>query len=358
MRQPIRISTIEHSRIASVNFENLPFGKVFSDHMFVVDWIGGKWTNAEIKPLAPFEVHPGNLAWHYGQSIFEGMKATRHVDGTPLLFRPEEHVYRLNNSARRMCMPEVPEALFLDAIKMLVDIEKDWIPAEEGSALYLRPLMFATDEFIGVRASDTYRFIIFAMPVGPYYAKPVHLKAETEYVRAVEGGVGEAKTAGNYAASLLPAKLAREEGFDQIMWLDAREFKYVQEVGTMNIFFVMDGKVVTPSTDGAILKGITRKSLIEILRAEGYEVEERKVAIDELVDAYKTGTLTEIFGSGTAAVVSMAERLHYNGADMTFDTTKYKVAPLAKSLINGMRSGRLEDNYGWVHRVPAASVIA
>lgn len=351
MTKTIRITPIEHSRRASVNFSSLPFGKVFSDHMFVADWVDGQWINVEIKPLAPFEVHPGNLAWHYGQSIFEGMKATKHVDGTPLLFRPEEHVYRLNNSARRMCMPEVPEQLFLDAVHTLVDMEKDWIPDEEGSALYLRPLMFATDEFIGVRPSDTYRFLIFAMPVGPYYAKPVSLKAETKYVRAVAGGVGEAKTAGNYAASLYPARLAREEGFDQIMWLDAKEFKYVQEVGTMNIFFVMDGKVITPATEGAILKGITRKSLIEILRREGYTVEERPITIDELIEAYEAGLLTEVFGSGTAAVVSMAERLNYKGKDLTFDTTTYTVAPLAKSIINGMRSGRLPDAFGWVHKV-------
>lgn len=351
MSHTIRIAPIEYSRLSTVDFNNIPFGKVFSDHMFVADFIDGSWTNIEIRPIAPFEIHPGNLAWHYGQSIFEGMKATIDGEGTPLLFRPEEHVYRLNASARRMCMPEVPEQLFLDAINTLVDMEKGWIPPVEGSALYLRPLMFATDEAIGVRPSETYRFLIFAMPVGPYYAAPVHLKAETEYVRAVKGGVGEAKTAGNYAASLYPAKLAREQGFDQIMWLDAHNFEYVQEVGTMNIFFVINGTIVTPSTDGAILKGITRKSLIDIFKHEGYTVEERPVTIHELVAAYDAGQLTEVFGSGTAAVVSMAQRLHYKGKDMTFDVDSYTVAPLAKRLINGMRSGRLADPFGWVVKV-------
>ena len=359
MSQNIHIRRIKDSRLSTIDFNNIPFGKTFSDHMFMADYVNGEWTNIEIKPVEPFLVHPGNLAWHYGQSIFEGMKATVDRDRNPLLFRPEEHIYRLNASARRMCMPEFPEQLFLDAVHTLVDMEKDWIPPSEGSALYIRPFMFATDETIGVRPSDNYKFIIFTMPVGPYYPKPVHLKAETTYVRAAQGGVGEAKTAGNYAASLYPAKLANEQGFDQLMWLDAKEFKYVQEVGTMNIFFVIDGKVVTPSTDGTILKGITRKSLIEILKYEGYEVEERNVSIDELVEAYDAGKLSEVFGSGTAAVISKAARLHYEGKDMIFDPENYEVAEKAKSIINGMRSGRLEDPFGWVVPVknPSAVVV-
>lgn len=357
MSQNIKIRRIEESRLSSIDFNNIPFGKTFSDHMFMADYIDGEWTNVEIKPVEPFLVHPGNLAWHYGQSIFEGMKATVDQDRNPLLFRPEEHIYRLNASARRMCMPEFPEQLFLDAVHTMVDMEKAWIPPSEGSALYIRPFMFATDETIGVRPSDTYKFIIFTMPVGPYYPKPVHLKAETTYVRAAQGGVGEAKTAGNYAASLYPAKLANQEGFDQLMWLDAKEFKYVQEVGTMNIFFVIDGKVVTPSTDGTILKGITRKSIIDILRHEGYEVEERPITIHEVVDAYDAGKLSEVFGTGTAAVVSKAARLHYKGKDMLFEPDNYEVADKAKSTINGMRSGRLEDPFGWVVPVKNPSAV-
>lgn len=357
MNQTIKITPIEKSRLSTIDFNNIPFGKTFSDHMYMADYKNGEWTNIEIKPVAPFLVHPGNLAWHYGQSIFEGMKATVDQDRNPLLFRPEEHVYRLNASARRMCMPELPEQMFLDAVNTLVDMEKNWIPPSEGSALYIRPFMFATDETIGVRPSDNYKFIIFTMPVGPYYAKPVSLKAETKYVRAIEGGVGEAKTAGNYAASLYPAKLAIEQGFDQLMWLDGKEFKYIQEVGTMNIFFVIDGKVVTPATDGAILKGITRKTIIEILRKEGYEVEERKISIDELVNAYDAGKLSEVFGAGTAAVISKAERVHYKGKDMTFDSDTFEIAKKAKSIINGLRSGRIKDTYGWIVKAQSPMAI-
>ena len=269
----LKITKVQNSAVSSVDFDNIPFGKTFTDHMYVADYIDGEWTNMEIKPLENFSVHPGNLAWHYGQSIFEGMKATRDAEGTPLLFRPEEHVYRLNASARRMCMPEFPEEAFLEAVHTLVRLEKNWIPPQEGSALYIRPFMVAMDEAIGVRPSDTYKFIICTLPVGPYYAKPVKLKAEESFIRAAEGGVGEAKTAGNYAASLYPAKLAKAEGYDQVMWLDAKEFKYVQEVGTMNIFFVIDGKVITPMTDGSILKGITRDTILTILKDKGYTVD-------------------------------------------------------------------------------------
>ncbi|MCL4160042.1 UNVERIFIED_CONTAM: hypothetical protein GTU68_024653, partial [Idotea baltica] len=248
--------------------------------MFEADFVDGRWTNLVIKPFANFSLHPATLALHYGQSIFEGMKATKHVDGTPLLMRPEEHARRLNASAQRLCMAEVPEDLFLQAVHSLVSIDQAWIPPQEGSALYLRPYLFATDEMIGVRASTNYKFVIFTCPVGPYYAKPISLLADTVHVRATIGGVGEAKACGNYAASLLPAKLAKDQGYDQVLWLDGKESKFVQEVGTMNIFFVIDDVVITPSLDGAILKGITRKSVIELLIDKGYKVEERKLSID------------------------------------------------------------------------------
>ena len=344
----IKITKVKSSNVKNIDFDNIPFGKTFSDHMFIADYIDGEWTNIEIVPTTKLSIHPGNLAWHYGQSIFEGMKATRDAEGTPLLFRPEEHIYRLNASARRMCMPEIPEEMFLDAVHTLVRLEKDWIPPAEGSALYLRPFMFATDEAIGVRPSETYKFIICTLPVGPYYANPVKLKAETTYIRAAQGGVGEAKTAGNYAASLYPAKLAKEEGFDQIMWLDAKEFKYIQEVGTMNIFFVIDGEVVTPSTTGCILKGITRKTVIEILKDKGYTVTERDITIDEVVDAHKAGKLQEVFGTGTAAVIATVSDIKYQDTHMALDVDSYKVAPFAKSTINGLRNRTIEDTKGWV----------
>ncbi|MEL6989317.1 MAG: branched-chain amino acid aminotransferase, partial [Bacteroidota bacterium] len=265
MSYEIKINRNPHSTLSNLDFNNIPFGKVFTDHMFVADFDGENWVDARIVPTGEISMHPGNLTLHYGQSIFEGMKATKSINGDPLFFRPEMHADRINASAERMCMPTIDPELFLQALHTLVYMERDWIPPHEGSALYIRPFMFATDEFIGVKPSKTYRFMILTLPVGPYYPKPVSLLAEETYVRAAHGGVGEAKAAGNYAASLYPAKLANEKGYDQILWLDAKEFKYIQEVGTMNVFFVIDGKAITPATDGAILKGITRDSIIKIL---------------------------------------------------------------------------------------------
>ena len=344
----LKVTKVKESRASSIDFNNLAFGKTFTDHMYVADYINGEWTNMEILPLEKLSVHPGNLAWHYGQSIFEGMKATRDEAGTPLLFRPEEHIYRLNASARRMCMPEIHEEMFLEAVHALVKLEKDWIPQAEGSALYIRPFMIATDEAIGVRPSDTYKFIICTLPVGPYYPKPVKLKAEETYIRAAQGGVGEAKTAGNYAASLYPAKLAKEEGYDQVMWLDAKEFKYVQEVGTMNIFFVIGDEVITPATTGTILKGITRKTVIEILKDKGYKVTEREISIDEVVEADKNGELKEVFGTGTAAVIAVVDEIKYREHIIHLKPEEFIVAKFAKSTINGLRNRTIVDTRGWV----------
>lgn len=352
MKYNIRITKTKQSRLNEVDFDNIPFGRVFSDHMFVADYENGSWTDLRIVPFAPFSMHPASMVLHYGQSIFEGMKASKNVDDQPMFFRPEMHARRLNASAERMCMPELPEDLFLEALHALVGVDQDWIPPQEGSALYIRPFMFATDEFIGVRPSATYRFIIFTGPVGPYYSKPVRLIAEQKYVRAVAGGTGEAKTSGNYAASLLPAKIAQEKGFDQVMWMDERDFKYVQEVGTMNIFFVVDGKVVTPATDGAILKGITRDSIITLLRDKGYEVVEKPVHIDEIVAAYDRGSLQEVFGAGTAAVVSHVSEVAVGDRVLVLPPVEdRKIGPMIKDEIDGLRSGRVEDTRGWVQEV-------
>ncbi len=353
---PIKVTKTTQSSLSSVDFSDIPFGKVFSDHMFVVDFDGKEWKNAEIKPLQHLSIHPGNLAWHYGQSIFEGMKATKLADGTPALFRPEMHAKRINASAARMCMAEIPEDLFLQAVEMMVSLESAWIPPAEGSALYIRPLMFATDEFIGVRPSTLYKFIIFTMPVGPYYPKPVSLLAEEHFIRAAYGGVGEAKAAGNYAASLYPAKLAKEKGYDQVLWLDARESKYIQEVGTMNIFFVIGDKLITPITDGTILKGITRDSLIQIAKRKGLFVEERLISIDEVVNAHEDGSLKEVFGAGTAAVISTVSKIGYRGKDYVLDHENYKIGPMLKAEINGIRSGRVEDSYDWVKKIAPSLV--
>ncbi len=349
MNYKIEITKVNKSRLSEIDFDKIPFGQTFSDHMFSADYINGEWTNLKIIPFSNLSLSPVNLALHYGQSIFEGMKASKMTDGTPALLRPEMHVRRLNASAQRLCMPDFPEDLFLQALHELVGMEAGWIPQKEGSALYIRPLMFAMDEKLGVAVSESYKFLIVTGPVGPYYPKPVKLLADTEYIRAAHGGVGEAKTAGNYAASLYPARLAMQKGYDQILWLDAKEFKYVQEVGTMNIFFVINGKVITPATTGTILKGITRDMSIQILRDKGYEVEERLISIQEIVEAHMDGSLQEAFGTGTAAVVSNVELIAYDGVDMPMPSIEtYKVAHLLKSEINGMRSGEVEDRFGWV----------
>jgi len=351
MSYSFKITKTDQSSLSKVDFNNIPFGKTFSDHMFVADYIHGEWTNFEIRPVAPIPTHPGNMAWHYGQSIFEGMKATKDAEGHALLFRPEMHAKRINASARRMCMPEIPEDLFLQAIHTLVDMEKAWIPPQTGSALYIRPFMYATDETIGVKASDTYKFIIFVMPVGPYYSQPVKLLAQDTYVRAVVGGVGEAKASGNYAASLLPATMARKEGYDQVMWLDGVHKKYIQEVGTMNIFFVIGDEVITPNLDGAILAGITRDCIITLLKDKGYKVTERPITIDEVLKANEDGKLVEIFGTGTAAVIAPVEKLKYKDTVVTLDMDKRNISKFAYDTINGLRNRTIEDKYGWI--VPA-----
>ena len=358
MTEPkITISKVETSRLSQLDFNNLPFGKFFSDHMFEAEYVDGEWKDFRIVPLEPLSIHPGNLAWHYGQSIFEGMKASKSKEGVPMLFRPEEHIYRLNASARRMCMPEFPEDVFIEAVHTLVHMEQAWIPPQEGSALYLRPLMFATDEALGVRPSANYKMLIMALPVGPYYSTPVSLLAEEKYIRAAEGGMGEAKTAGNYAGSLYPAKLAKEAGYDQVMWLDAKEFKYIQEVGTMNIFFVIGDTVVTPETTGTILKGITRKSAIEILKFHGYKVEERLISIDEVVKAHEEGQLKEVFGAGTAAVIAKVSKIGFRGNDMVLSGDT-QVGDLIKKTINGLRLGTEIDHWGWTVAAKGVEVKA
>ncbi len=352
MEFPIKITKTNDSRVGTVDFDNIPFGRVFSDHMFVADYDNGEWGDFRIEPYGPMSFDPAMMALHYGQAIFEGMKAFKNKDGAPVLYRTNNHAKRINLSAERMCMPAFPEDVFQVACETLVGIDHAWIPPKVGSALYMRPFMFATDEFIGVRPSSKYRFVIFTGPVGPYYAKPVNLLASDKYARAIEGGTGEAKAAGNYAASLMPSREANEAGFDQILWLDAKEFKYIQEVGTMNIFFVIGDKVITPATDGAILKGITRDSIIQLLRDRGYDVEERKLSIDEVVEASKNGTLKEVFGSGTAAVVSWVASITYKGYKMELPKPEdCKIGKAAKKAIEDVRWGTIEDKFNWIEPV-------
>lgn len=347
----IKISPTENSRLKETDLSNIPFGRVFTDHYFKASYKNGEWQEMEISPIQHFSLHPSNLALHYGQSIFEGMKASSDDEGHPLLFRPEDHARRLNRSAARMCMPDFPEEIFMEAIRKLVDLDRDWIPKSEGSSLYIRPLMFAADEFLGVAPSESYLFVILLLPVGPYYDKPVKLLADTEHIRASVGGTGEAKTAGNYAASLLPSRLAKEKGYDQVLWLDGRERKYVQEVGTMNIFFVFEDHIVTPATDGAILSGITRQSFITLLREKGHRVEERPITIREVMDKGASGELLEVFGSGTAAVATIVSEIRYKDEQVKFDPEEAEIGPMLKQAIEDIRSGKKEDTHQWIVKI-------
>ncbi len=342
----LKINLTTKSGVSRVDFQNLPFGKIISDHMFEIDFDGTEWINPRINPVQRLEIHPMNMALHYGQSIFEGMKASRSKDGTPLLFRPELHAERLNASAVRMCMPTLPEHIFIEAVNTLVSIENEWIPKTQGSALYIRPLMFATDEMVGVKSSDTFKFLIICLPVGPYYPKPIKLLVENHYIRAASGGVGEAKTAGNYAAAMFPSKLARERGYDQVLWLDAIHNKYLQEVGTMNIFIVFKDEIVTPATTGTILKGITRSSAIEILRSNGHTVNEREISIEEVLTRHDKGELIEVFGTGTAALIANVEEIAYD--DRVYQLPhNWDISTSIRDEINGMRYGTIADKRGW-----------
>ena len=357
MATPIQITKTTKSAISELDFNNIPFGKVFTDHIFIADFDGKEWINPRIEPFGPFNLHPSTMALHYGQAIFEGMKASKNKDGQAIFLRPEQHSIRLNRSAQRLCMPEVPLQLFLDGIHALVAIDSDWIPPIKGSALYLRPFMFATDGFLGVRPSNTYKFAIFAGPVGPYYSQPISLWVEQKYVRAVKGGTGEAKAAGNYAAALLPTKEANEKGYDQVMWMDGHEFKYVEEVGTMNIFFVIGDTIVTPSLEGSILRGITRDSVIHLLKQNNYKVEERKISLDEILLAHEKGELKEVFGCGTAAVVSHVIKIGTQNKVLQLpEMHNRKVGPWVKEMVDGLRYGSVEDINGWVVPVETSSI--
>ena len=335
------------SKLADLDFNTIPLGTTFTDHMFICDYEDGRWQNPRIEPLALIPTHPAAMALHYGQAIFEGMKATKHVNGNALLFRPELNAARLNQSAARMGMPDFPEELFVLGLKELVNLEQGWIPPQKGSALYLRPFMYADEAFIGMRASNKYKFIIMASPAGPLFSKPIKLYAETTYIRAIEGGTGEAKAAGNYAAAIRPTELAKAKGYDQVLWLDGKDYNYIQEVGTMNIFFKINGEFITPSLDGAILHGITRKSVIELLREEGYQVHERPITIKEIIEAAAQGTLEEAFGTGTAVGIAMISDIGYK--DQTIRVSEdHKIGNFVLDRLNDIRSGEYNDFNNWM----------
>lgn len=348
----IKISKTTHSRINTCDFNNIQFGTVFSDHMFVADYEDNEWKNFEILPYGPLSLSPSTFALHYGQSIFEGMKAFKNADGEAQLFRPVENLNRLNLSAERMGMIKLPEEIFMAGLKQLIDIDSAWIPTKPGSALYIRPYMFATDDFVGVRPAKNFKFIIFTCPVNAYYPKPIRVVVEEKYVRAFDGGVGFVKAAGNYGISMLPTLEANQKGFDQIIWTDGREHKYIEESGTMNVFFAMGNKIVTPAVDGTILAGITRDSCIKLLKAKGYEVEERRVSIDELVDAHNKGMLTDAFGTGTAAIIAKIAAFNYKGSEYTLpDPETREVSNWLYKTLYGIQTGAVADEFEWIEKI-------
>jgi branched-chain amino acid aminotransferase len=346
------VTRVKRSRLAETDFDHLPFGKYFSDHMLEADYVNGVWKLAVIEPYQPIMLEPSIMALHYGQAIFEGIKAYRDEDGGAFIFRPYDNFKRFNISAERMEMPAVPEDIFIEGMRQLVLLDKDWIPAKEDYSLYIRPFMFATDAALGVKPSETYKFMILLSPTGPYYSAPMKIYVEEKYTRAAPGGVGFAKNAGNYGASLKAAKEARSEGYDQVLWTDAFEHKWLQEVGTMNVFFAFGKTVVTPSLEeGTILAGVTRDSVITVLREQGFTVEERKISIEEVVSAHRGGKLTEIFGSGTAATISYIKELKYRDYIMTFDTSSFTTSPAVKKILTEIREGKRPDSHGWLVKV-------
>ena len=334
----------------------LGFGMIFTDHMFNMDYNPDQgWHDPRIEPYAPITMDPACMVLHYGQGIFEGLKAYRTADNRIQMFRPQENLKRINYSARKLCMPELDEVFVLEALKTLLRIEQEWVPGAEGTSLYIRPTMIATDPFLGVRASHTYRFYIILSPVGAYYPEgfnPVKIMVTRDHVRAVRGGVGDTKTMGNYAASLLAGEVAHQAGYTQVLWLDGVEQKYVEEVGSMNIFFVIDNELITPMLSGSILPGITRNSVLQLAQSWGMKVGERKISIDEVVAAHTKGTLNEIFGSGTAAVISPVGELKYG--DAVLPIGQGKVGPVAQKFFDAimdMQYGRAEDVMGWIEPV-------
>jgi len=346
------ITKVKQSKLQDISLHNVPFGKYFSDHMLEVDYENGQWKTPSIKPYQALSLDPSLASLHYGQAIFEGVKAYKDANGNAAIFRPYDNFKRFNLSAQRMEMPVVPEEIFIEGMRKLIEIEKDWIPAEPNHSLYIRPFMFSTDEAIGVRPSDKYKFLIILSPTGPYYAKPMRIYAEEKYVRSVKGGYGNAKAAGNYAGSLKASSEANKQGYDQVLWMDAFEHKYVEECGTMNAFFIIGDKIITPGLgEGTILAGVTRDSTIAILKDMGHIVEERKLSIDEIMDAYKAGTLKEIFGTGTAATISLIKELKYKDFVMTFEVEKWTIAPEVKVRMDAIKYGEVADTHNWMFKV-------
>ena len=341
---------------AKPNANGIPFGTYFSDHMFLMNYDAGKgWHDARIVPFGDLQLSPAAMVLHYAQEIFEGMKAYRSDKGEVLLFRPEENIRRMNSSADRLCIPQIPEDVFMTALMTLVELDKDWVPAEPDTSLYIRPFAFATDPHLGVHASHSYLFAIITCPVGSYYPEglnPVRIMIENSDVRAVRGGTGYTKCGGNYAASIRAGARAEEQGYSQVLWLDGVNRRNIEEVGAMNVMFKIGGKIVTPALTGSVLPGITRKSAVELLKSWGYTVEERELPVDELVAAADNGTLEEAWGTGTAAVISPIGEINFDGKK--HEIGGFKIGELTQKLydtLTGIQWGKQEDSFGWSVKV-------
>lgn len=350
--EDFKVTKTKQSKLSLIDYDNLTFGKFFSDHMFVADYQNGEWGNVVIMPYQAITIEPSCAALHYGQAIFEGIKAYRNKENEVRIFRPYENFKRFNVSAGRMEMPGIPEEIFMEGMKQLVKLDEKWVPERHDFSLYIRPFMFSTDEMIGVKPGSKYKFMIILSPTGPYYSAPMRIYAEEKYVRAAEGGVGFAKVAGNYGSSLLATSEAKAKGYDQVLWMDAAEHKYVQECGTMNIFFIIGDKAITPDLEhGTILAGVTRDSVIKLVEDMGMQVEERPLSIDEILDAFNKGTLQEIFGTGTAATISMIRELRYRDFVMSFDADSWRIAPKIKGRLDDIKEGIEEDKFGWMVKI-------
>ena len=349
----IPVRKTNHSRIHDVDFNNLEFGKYISDHMLVCDYVNGDpvangWGTPQILPYANLSLSPSTLALHYGQTVFEGMKAFRTEDGTINIFRIEKHYERFVKSLERMCMAVVPKEIFMEGLLQLIRLDKAWVPSAQGSALYIRPFVFASESRFGVKVSDEYRFIIFTGPVPSLYANPIKVKVETQYIRAARGGTGSAKCGGNYGASFLPTQIARNEGYDQVLWTDGKENKYIEESGMMNVMFVINNTLVTPPLSDSILDGVTRDSLLTLAGDLGYKTEERQISIDELKTAFQNGTITEAFGAGTAAVVAPISVICIDDIDYSLPLyNANNVMFQIKKKLDDIRFGIAEDIYNW-----------
>ena len=352
----IRIEKTTKPKQKPENSAKLPFGSIFTDHMFVMNYDEGKgWHDARIIPYQNLSLEPSAMVFHYGQEMFEGLKAYKTDDGRTLLFRPQKNIERATNSNARLCIPPVPPEIFLDALKAVVNMDEVWIPTAEGTSLYIRPFVIATEPHLGVKASSSYLFIIILSPSGAYYANgfnPVKIWIEDDYVRAVRGGIGESKTGGNYVASLKAQEKAHDGGYNQVLWLDGVERKYIEEVGAMNIFFKINGTVITPQLNGSILPGVTRSSVVDLCKSWGYPTEERKISIDEVFEAFQKGQLEEVWGTGTAAVISPVDQLKWK--DHLMPVNPGKIGPLSQKLydtITGIQLGKIEDTFHWTLEV-------